>query len=336
MGSGKHNYPALRRPTCKLQPSRCIEHSFKSSSKAVLLHPTTITATPAITPPPSKSTMEEDGPQIIRPVPRRPFDLSFINPTPPDDDASGTIPHHELLASRLLRLVDEPPSDISSPPSYMNLTSSTLAGIYSPGPSDGGDDDEDTAPYFKEEDEVVITPIEPRARTPLDSPDSEDEGLHMRRHTHTIRRDSIYSNNSVETNSGVSPTVSLILRAGVLFTLGTGFGVIITRYHTEGRFTSLADVATAASLDWKYWVFWGVAAVLLGTSLPLFDRYWEETHPPQTHAKPVLKPVEDEPTSESLDAGMDWALVVRAIGAFVGIAFAVVSTHTMLRVMSGG
>ncbi|KFA62343.1 hypothetical protein S40285_09469 [Stachybotrys chlorohalonatus IBT 40285] len=267
--------------------------------------------------------MEEDGPQIIRPVPRRPFDLSFINPTPPDDDASGTIPHHELLASRLLRLVDEPPSDISSPPSYMNLTSSTLAGIYSPGPSDGGDDDEDTAPYFKEEDEVVITPIEPRARTPLDSPDSEDEGLHMRRHTHTIRRDSIYSNNSVETNSGVSPTVSLILRAGVLFTLGTGFGVIITRYHTEGRFTSLADVATAASLDWKYWVFWGVAAVLLGTSLPLFDRYWEETHPPQTHAKPVLKPVEDEPTSESLDAGMDWALVVRAIGAFVGIAFAV-------------
>lgn len=68
--------------------------------------------------------------------------------------------------------------------------------------------------------------------------------------------------------------------------------------------------------------FWGVAGVVLGALLPWFDRVWEETFG-EDMDEAVAGTVDMVSPGEEANLGTDWALVMRAIGAFVGIVFAI-------------
>ncbi|KAH7326372.1 insulin-induced protein-domain-containing protein [Stachybotrys elegans] len=283
--------------------------------------------------------MEDDGPQLVRPIPRRPFDVSQIGPALSDYE-DEPIPHHELLTSRLLQLANESPS-VSSPPSCMNLTSSTLAGIYSPDESDAerrfldGDNADDEGEDEDEDDLEVVTPLEMASRTPLRR-FSHGNSLHdhSEKRSHAIpRRSSVFSNSAMEaqSESATEPTVlSWILRATLLFCLGAGYGVLVARLHTEGHFAPLAEGILIPGYNWQYLTFWGATGVLLGALLPWFDRAWEDGF--ENSAEHVSRfrdskmEVEEDEQEEPSKAGipsMDWALVIRAVGAFVGIAFAI-------------
>lgn len=86
------------------------------------------------------------------------------------------------------------------------------------------------------------------------------------------------------------------LRVMSLFVFGVAYGVIVTHLHNT--------VASSAAVD-RYYVQWGLAGVALGSLLPWLDGE---------------VPEEDRPNGR-----MAWDPVVRSIGAFVGIAYAIVS-----------
>ena len=86
--------------------------------------------------------------------------------------------------------------------------------------------------------------------------------------------------------------------------------------------------------DWGYLVFWGVSGVALGSLLPWVDGLWENFENGSTigveRRERGSSPEGDE---EELDSsglfGADWTPVVRSVGAFVGIAFAIVSNSLL-------
>ena len=82
---------------------------------------------------------------------------------------------------------------------------------------------------------------------------------------------------------------------------------------------------------------WGGVGVLLGGLLPWIDVLWEEVSGRDVEAF-ASKPQDSRTTDISEDQGprpasrlgsglgADWNPVVRSVGAFIGIAFAIVST----------
>lgn len=91
--------------------------------------------------------------------------------------------------------------------------------------------------------------------------------------------------------------------------------------------------------SWRYLVFWGVAGIGLGSLLPWVDVLWDETlgQNGDSNMKSSTQGLfntsgadgddDDQPDSPSRSGlGADWNPVVRSIGAFVGIAFAIVSS----------
>lgn len=148
---------------------------------------------------------------------------------------------------------------------------------------------------------------------------------------------------------------SLILRGMLLFALGMGYGVLVTRLPHKAREDGGSEDGGSLELNWGYLTFWGGAGVALGCLLPWFDQVWEETFgknreriegkgkggassskvnggaPPQLLQDEVDQgnqspsPSRQEPLKEESQAraDTDWALVIRGIGAFVGIVFAI-------------
>lgn len=264
---------------------------------------------------------DDDGPQILRPIPRRPFNVNFTRATPPDEPTSPDLPNDGSFGSRLLsaaweKLGDKQGAGSEGPsrvPSIMNLTSSTLYGIYSPTASKGG--------FPGREDGE--TPWGVGTQTPVRRPSLDEatyELMRERRHS-TRRRSSFKSKNSERLAKTGTSKVSIALRTTLLFVLGLGYGALVTRFHEEQkRSTGLPEGVLGDSSDLKYLAFWGVGGVMLGSSLPWLDSFWEETF--GSEADEATDDDEDRPTGS--DPGTDWTLVMRAIGAFVGIVFAIV------------
>ncbi|KAK3301618.1 insulin-induced protein-domain-containing protein [Chaetomium strumarium] len=298
---------------------------------------------------------DSPGPQIIRPIPRRPFNAKFSSPTPPEEDDYSSFPSPQISASDLRFLAPQnqsgsltPNRDGTTPlshtSSYRNLTSGTLYGIYSPsttGPFDT-EDDQDQDQYFPD---ATDTPIE----TPAPRPGGLDEETYRLMRSRASRESfSSSSFQSGSTNlllpSSMGPSSSrgwvallqLLLRAALLFVLGVGYGVLVTRLprsqncHHNHQHRHLAAYYEA-QYEWRYLVFWGVAGVALGSLLPWFDRFWEASAAQMSRGGVVLPPPSskdvDAPITEKPSASVapqaDWALVVRGIGAFVGIVFAI-------------
>jgi hypothetical protein len=199
--------------------------------------------------------------------------------------------------------------------SFTNLTSPTLLGIYSP------TDSTSDRPFFDREE--TGTPWGTGAHTPIKRPNIDDATYELmvdRSHL-TRRRSSFRSSEDFGGPPATSSMSSLGLRTGLLFLLGVGYGVLVTRFHEERGIGNLPRGIIKPGYNWIYLTFWGVAGALLGTLFPWVDKIWEERFERSVNAvggKEASK-------SQDADASTDLALVVRAIGAFIGIAFAIVS-----------
>lgn len=95
--------------------------------------------------------------------------------------------------------------------------------------------------------------------------------------------------------------------------------------------------------SWRYLISWGVAGIGLGSLLPWVDVLWDETLG-QNGDPNVKSSIQGIPGSSGVDSddddqsasrsgsglAADWNPVVRSIGAFVGIAFAIVGPPAWL------
>ena len=156
-------------------------------------------------------------------------------------------------------------------------------------------------------------------------------------------------------SSSMGVVLSLVLRGVLLFALGMGYGVLVTRLPHRARGDGGGEDGGSLELNWGYLTFWGGAGVALGCLLPWFDQVWEETfgknrkrvggegkggvslsrvgggtsprlvqdevdQDDQSPSPSRQEPAKEEPQAR---ADTDWALVIRGIGAFVGIVFAI-------------
>lgn len=263
--------------------------------------------------------MSDDGPTLVRPIPRRPFELNHTSPTPPEDDSSCPSPNPEIDLARLQngQATASESGSISRAQSVLNLTASTLFGIYSP--TTYGKDRS-----YHERDEMD-TPWGTGAQTPIKRPSVDDTTFElMKDRSSLLRRRSSYRGGAkpppLSTTDSVLFTIS---RVALLFVIGMGYGLMVTRLQTEHRFSSfqVESSTTKPGYDWQYLTLWGLSGVVLGSLLPWFDGVWEDAFGKEdegTGRRPSPSPEDTSPVK-------DWALVVRSIGAFVGIVFAIVS-----------
>lgn len=259
--------------------------------------------------------MSDEAPYIHRPVPRRPFELGLTSPTPSESDSPSLCPtdwHRVDQMSSKSPFLD-PNSfqlsggdSISRNASYRALTGSTLSGIYSPGITGyAASSNEDAV------DDDISYPAVRRG--------SVDEQMYllMRGRQNSLlmrRRSSALSTRSGQSNHNTS-TWALGLRTALLYALGMAYGALLTRLSTEQKWTPMhMEAVINPTYDGRYLAAWGLFGVVLGSLLPWFDGKWEK-----------IVDKDDEPNFDgSDDPGTDWALVVRGIGAFAGIVFAIV------------
>ncbi|KAJ4153213.1 hypothetical protein LMH87_009710 [Akanthomyces muscarius] len=292
--------------------------------------------------------MSDDGPLLIRPVPRRPFTLSRQSATPTTDDEPSTpdaaaaassasgpataaigttsspgLMHNHLTAalaawSRSGDASEQASPAISRPASIMNLTSSTLYGIYSP-----------TAGGGRDRDDVEDSPWGMGAQTPIRRPDIDEPTFAlMRERSHLDRRRRRSSYKGADLPRVPAPHLSsaqVAARTAVLFILGLGYGALVTRLHDQDQGVATAEGLVEPGFNSTYLGAWGVAGVVLGSLLPWFDGVWEERFGASDEEEEEDCAVADgeNAPSKAVDTGLDSALVMRAIGAFVGIVFAI-------------
>jgi hypothetical protein len=111
-------------------------------------------------------------------------------------------------------------------------------------------------------------------------------------------------------------------KTSLLFAIGILYGLLVTHLHDDRRLASVpVSGILKPSYEWKYLVFWGVAAVGLGSALPLVDGFLG-----RKEADGEQETGEERSSAETVD----WNPVVRSIGAFVGIAFAIVGPSSFV------
>ncbi|KAL2195490.1 insulin-induced protein-domain-containing protein [Corynascus similis CBS 632.67] len=309
---------------------------------------------------PGEEDAHTTGPKIVRPIPRRPFKHAFSSPTPPEDDDDHPSPRPQISASDLRFLAPhqhaatpgsgsrDGSTPLSHTTSFLNLTSPTLRGIYSPstlasfikGEDDQEqDEDQDQDSYFRDSDRPS---------------GSETPAYLLTRHSslHQMTTPLLSSAASSPPARKREVVLRLVLRAALLFVLGVGYGVLVTRLpqnsHLQDHPSHRLAAAYESHYEWRYLVFWGLAGVTLGSLLPWFDRFWEErarssaslplirsSNSGSVTKRDARKEEQEEEEAEvdttiasksslpSPPPQTDWALVIRGIGAFVGIAFAI-------------
>ncbi|ETS76152.1 hypothetical protein PFICI_11539 [Pestalotiopsis fici W106-1] len=284
----------------------------------------------------------QDGPPLLRPIPRRPFKLNLSGPTPPEDeDEEPQVLAHspESSSSGLLnldflnrRLLDprsstprqhEPGSasaDISRAQSYMNLTSSTLFGIYSPTTygRDRYDQDELTTPWGTGAET-------PAKKLSLDEPHydiQKERGRPMR------RRSSLHPTARPTPLSTPATVFYLGLRSLLLFGLGILYGLMIVSFQDRHRLGRLQmdDIGKSTASHVQFIAFWGVAGIALGALLPWFDGVWESVFGQEDDFESATEHAISSEEEEASQA-TDWGLAIRGIGAFVGIVYAIRKTQ---------
>ncbi|PKY02132.1 INSIG domain protein [Aspergillus campestris IBT 28561] len=226
-----------------------------------------------------------DEPRVLRPRPRRVFDVA------PSNESSEAPTPAEPANPDLLAPKDAGSASVSRNGSIMNLTSSTLFGIYSPTAFEGVRDD--NSPWGTE----VHTPLSehPPAIAPPESPDRL-----ARQRTRSARL-----------SQGLFRGVILpqTLKSACLVGFGIVYGFITIHLHENHWITPVKLDNTHSSGSWEYLVSWAVVGVALGNLLPWLDLFSEDV----TRAK------NDQETE---DRTLSWVAVVRSVGAFVGVAFA--------------
>ncbi|KAL9630439.1 MAG: hypothetical protein Q9204_004722 [Flavoplaca sp. TL-2023a] len=250
---------------------------------------------------------------LLRPTPRRQFEI-----TP-----SSTEPPTPRTPSQDSPSAGEPDSDPNGlnftdrTRSILNLTSSTLFGIYAPSdsPKDGF-----STPWGTGGEAPALKPAADDNRPPI-------IGAYDKPHLH--RRP---SHPHINMRNYYIPFVS---RTILLFLFGVAYGAIVTHLHDNQNIAPV-KVEGIDRHTWRYLAFWGVAGVLLGRLLPWIDIFWERTLGDTDDGFQHRSASEDARSQEGSDdeyerlntrfegvLGADWTPAVRSIGAFVGIAFAI-------------
>ena len=278
---------------------------------------------------PRQSTMTEDYTTLLHPQPRRHYDLtptstssSTSSPTTPSREYSRqTSDSSRMEADSMLE------REISNNRnrSILNLTSSTLFGIYTP--SGTGVEASRDQPF---------TPWGNGGQAPRHSVDDNkppvigayERPQSQRPHPHQPHQ------------SLLEYILPLGLRTILLFSFGVAYGVIISHLHDHQQVAPVQLEGIEQS-SWAYLMAWGGVGVLLGGLLPWIDVLWEEVSGRDIEVL-ALKPEDSRPADVSEDQGprppsrsgsglgADWNPVVRSVGAFIGIAFAIVSRGIQL------
>lgn len=140
--------------------------------------------------------------------------------------------------------------------------------------------------------------------------------------------------------------IPLFFQTAMLFGFGMGFGSLITHLHHTQQISPM-PIPENASPQY-YQIAWGIMGVLLGNALPQLDAFFEndeavsegyDDKPKQhDHVRTLSSSsrAEKEPTLADNGLGPIWHSTVRSVGAFVGIAFALVSFHNRSVVIIAG
>lgn len=246
-----------------------------------------------------------DQPRILRPRPRRVFDV-----TPASTESSGPPTPAESTGTEYLNPQADTTSNstsVSRTGSVMNLTSSTLYGIYSPTAFDGLRDE--SSPWGTEANTPAAEiPPEPSQRA------AEKSAIEPRRLALRRTRSRL--------SQGLFRGVILpqVLSSVLLFGFGVAYGVITLHLHENHWITPVKLENIHYYDSWQYLGFWGLAGIALGNLLPWLDSWRDDE----------LDKAESNSDEESEDRTSSWVAVARSVGAFVGIAFAMVSIFVLI------
>lgn len=276
---------------------------------------------------PHAHTETEDGFEILKPRPSsRSFEFGASDSAPstppsPSDAPSQPFPNIDNHRLEPLKTKMANSNDTTTPAksrSFLNLTSSTLFGIYQP----SGLDTEPPTPSGA----GAQTPAGVDSRhasfdwAKVDLPNAAfqktTDGRVRRRSTapqlrgtHTVRK------------GFKGYFLPLLGRIVALFGVGVLYGLLISHLHDRQQ---MAPVAV--NLDrsrWSYLATWGAIGILLGEALPYADKlFWSAPEDALEDDRQTEEEVENRERRKARSAD-GWLDVVRSIGAFVGIAFAV-------------
>jgi hypothetical protein len=181
----------------------------------------------------------------------------------------------------------------------MNLTSPTLYGIYSPTAFEGTRD-EDSA-WGTEADVQPSSPDIPKVQPTLTRSGTESAAVLRTRSrlSHGLFRGVI---------------LPQTIRGALLFAFGVVYGIITIHLHENHWITPVKLEYTHFYGSWKYLGFWGFTGVAIGNVLPWLDSYLGGA---------VAQ--EKQSGNDAAELALSWSAVVRSVGAFVGIAFAMVN-----------
>jgi hypothetical protein len=109
------------------------------------------------------------------------------------------------------------------------------------------------------------------------------------------------------------------------------YGLLVRHLHDDRQLAPFqVEGIIKPRNEWRYLVFWGISGVALGSLLPWVDGLWEENFENGGKFDAERRERSSSPDAEEdeLDTsglfGADWTPVIRSVGAFVGIAFAIV------------
>lgn len=239
---------------------------------------------------------------LPQPTPRRYFDLNSTESSPPTPRRFD-----------LSMLERDPGDEPRRSGSTLNLTSSTLSGIYS-----------------QSGDETGRTPFGTGAQTPRLFP-GDDRLSSSATFSNPVSPKVQTPRHHVSEQSRPPP----FLRFPLLFICGMAYGAVLSHLHDDQRLAPV-KVDHIDRYSWRYLILWGTAGVILGGLLPWLDLLWEDpventqARQPEIPSISPIEGVEEDESPSSSSRSANWNQVVRGIGAFVGIAYAIVSTSRSL------
>lgn len=202
-------------------------------------------------------------------------------------------PPSPLLTSGLL---NESPSRTQS---ALNLTSSTLKGIFSPA-------------VYESEQEPLSTPV--GTVIPISRKNSSFLiiKIKLRNIAHPPKKKRI---------------IDLTIRAILLFTTGMCYGFLIQNLQDKPQLF-LYEVAnqTQRNISRIYLFLWGISGVAIGTLLPRIDASFslDNTLIRNSPKGSKCNTNENSKMEENNILRQGWTPVIRSVGAFVGVSFALV------------